>query len=50
MQLPLSPTDSTTRFTGLLLTATPNRNDGRPIGLDHIAFQTKPKELLGEGV
>ena len=40
------PLIQSTRFTGLLLTATPNRNDGRPIGLDHIAFQTKPKELF----
>jgi superfamily II DNA or RNA helicase len=36
-------------FTGLFLTATPNRNDGRPIGIDQIAYQITPKKLFEAG-
>lgn len=36
-------------FTGLFLTATPNRNDGKPIGMDQIAFQITPKKLFEAG-
>jgi len=36
-------------FTGLFLTATPNRNDGKPIGMDQIAFQIMPKKLFEAG-
>ena len=35
---------------GLFLTATPNRTDGLPIGIDEIAFTTTYKELADRGV
>ena len=35
-----------TKMTGLFLTATPNRMDGRPIGIDNICFQISPRQLF----
>lgn len=43
------PLLNSTGFTGLFLTATPNRNDGKPIGMDQIAFQITPKKLFEAG-
>lgn len=36
-------------LTGLLLTATPNRTDGQPIGIDKIGYQTSYKHLIKAG-
>jgi superfamily II DNA or RNA helicase len=40
---------SSEKFSGLFLTATPNRMDGRSIGLDSICYQTTPKKLFEAG-
>ena len=42
--------DASYPLNGLFLTATPNRTDGLPIGIDEIAFTTTYKELADRGV
>ena len=37
------------KLTGLFLTATPNRMDGKPIGIDQICYQISPRRLFDYG-